>query len=63
MDYKQIIKDIQAKNLKPIYLLHGEEAYFIDRIIDALENVLTEVDGTQYKGAQFKIVLSKCDEL
>jgi DNA polymerase-3 subunit delta len=42
MDYKQIIKDIQAKNLKPIYLLHGEEAYFIDRIIDALENVLTE---------------------
>lgn len=41
MDYKQIISDIKAKNLKPIYLLHGNEAYFIDQIIVALENVLT----------------------
>jgi len=41
MDYKQIIKDIQAKELKPIYLLHGQEGYFIDLIVKALENVLT----------------------
>lgn len=42
MDYKQIIKDIQAKNIKPVYLLHGPEGYFIDRIIDALDQILTE---------------------
>ncbi len=42
MDYKQIIKDIEAKKLKPIYLLHGEESYFIDKITLALENILTE---------------------
>lgn len=41
MDYKQIISDIKAKNLKPIYLLHGNEAYFIDQIVEALENILT----------------------
>lgn len=41
MDYKQIINDINAKNLQPIYLLHGNEAYFIDQIVEALENVLT----------------------
>ena len=41
MDYKQIVKDINNKSLKPIYLLHGNEGYFIDRIVDALENVLT----------------------
>jgi len=42
MDYKQIIKDIQSKTLKPIYLLHGKEGYFIDQILEALENILTE---------------------
>jgi len=41
MDYKQIVKDINDKTLKPIYLLHGNEGYFIDQIVDALENVLT----------------------
>ncbi len=42
MDYKQIINDINNKKLKPVYLLHGNEGYFIDKIVDALENVLTE---------------------
>ncbi len=42
MDYKQIIKDIQSGNFAPIYLLHGNEGYFIDQIVNALENILTE---------------------
>ncbi len=42
MDYKQIIKDIENKQIKPIYLLHGDESYFIDQITHALENILTE---------------------
>lgn len=43
MSYKNIINDIRNKNIKPIYLLHGEEPYFIDVISDYIaENVLTE---------------------
>lgn len=43
MDHSAIIKDIKQKKFKPIYLLHGEEDYFIDLICDALEeNVLEE---------------------
>ena len=43
MDYKLIIKDIQAKKLEKIYFLHGEEAYFIDEITKAItENALEE---------------------
>nr|MBC7614053.1 DNA polymerase III subunit delta [Pseudopedobacter sp.] len=40
-----IIKDIKAKKLKPIYLLHGDESYYIDLISDYLEeNVLNEME-------------------
>jgi len=40
-----IIKDIKAKKLKPIYLLHGDESYYIDLISDYLEeNVLSEAE-------------------
>lgn len=43
MDHLQLIKDAKAKNFKPIYLLHGEEALFIDMVSDAiLENALEE---------------------
>ena len=41
MDYKAIIKDIQNKKFENIYFLHGEEAFFIDEITNALiDNVL-----------------------
>jgi DNA polymerase III subunit delta len=40
-----IIKDIKARKLKPIYLLHGEESYYIDLISDFLEaNVLSDAE-------------------
>ncbi|GHS84692.1 DNA polymerase III subunit delta [Bacteroidia bacterium] len=43
MEYKQIIENLQNKVYHPIYLLSGEEPYFIDRIVDYLEHhVLTE---------------------
>jgi len=41
MNYQEVIRDIKAKNLKPIYLLHGAESYFIDEIIQAAEQILT----------------------
>jgi DNA polymerase III subunit delta len=43
LDHLELIKEAKAKNFKPIYLLHGEEALFIDMISDAiLENALEE---------------------
>jgi DNA polymerase-3 subunit delta len=45
MTAQDIIKDIKARKLKPIYLLHGEESYYIDLISDFLEeNVLSEAE-------------------
>lgn len=43
MDHTVITQDIKAKRLSPLYLLHGEEPYFIDLITEAfLAEVLTE---------------------
>ncbi|MDT0558638.1 DNA polymerase III subunit delta [Ichthyenterobacterium sp. W332] len=40
---KQIVSDIKAKHLKPIYFLMGEEPYYIDRISDFIQdNILSE---------------------
>lgn len=36
MDHKDLIKQIEAKNFEKIYFLHGEEAYYIDKITDAI---------------------------
>ncbi|CDF78783.1 DNA polymerase III delta subunit [Formosa agariphila KMM 3901] len=42
-EIKQLVADIKQKNLKPIYLLMGEETYYIDKLSDYIEdNVLTE---------------------
>ncbi|MCI4442273.1 MAG: DNA polymerase III subunit delta [Lentimicrobium sp.] len=39
----QIVKDIQAGNIKPIYFLMGDEPYYIDKLSDYIEqNVLSE---------------------
>ncbi len=35
---KQIVDDIKSNNIKPIYFLMGEEAYYIDKISDYIEN-------------------------
>ncbi len=45
MSYEQILTDIKNKSFKPLYLLHGEESYFIDEISNALEtSVLNETE-------------------
>ena len=37
-----LLSDIKAKKFKPIYVLHGEEGYYIDRLEEAIvENALT----------------------
>ena len=43
MTFPQIIKDLKAKKYAPIYFLHGEESFFIDKISKFIEeNVLSE---------------------
>src|SRR5690606_26775133 len=45
MSASNILADIKKRKLKPIYLLHGEEAYYIDLITQALENdVLSDAE-------------------
>ncbi len=42
-EVQQIVNDIRKGNLKPIYFLFGEEAYFIDKVSDFIaDTVLTE---------------------
>jgi len=45
MNFDQIIQNLKNKVYHPIYLLHGEESYFIDEISDYIEkNVLDEME-------------------
>ena len=40
---KNIITEIKAHNFEKIYFLHGEEAFYIDEITDAIvQNALEE---------------------
>ena len=38
MKVQDILRAIKQRQYKPLYLLHGEESYYIDLICDALEN-------------------------
>ena len=37
MDFAPLLQSIQAKDFRPLYLLHGEEPYFIDQLEEAIE--------------------------
>ncbi len=40
--YEQLVADIKAHKFAPIYLLMGEEGYFVDSLVELLENNLLE---------------------
>ena len=43
--YQEILSQLQKKQYKTVYLLYGQEAYFIDKITDYIsQNVLTEAE-------------------
>jgi DNA polymerase-3 subunit delta len=45
MTYEALLKELQAKKFRPVYLLEGEEDFFIDQISDYLEHqVLSETE-------------------
>jgi DNA polymerase-3 subunit delta len=45
MSAVEIIKDLKARKFKPLYLLQGEEPYYIDQVVDYIENhVLSDAE-------------------
>ncbi|MGV6946490.1 DNA polymerase III subunit delta [Sphingobacterium kyonggiense] len=60
MNTQSILSDIKKKNLRPVYLLHGEEPYFIDLIADAIE---TQVLDDAQKGFDQSVLYGKDTDL
>ena len=48
--YDSLTKSISKKDLAPVYILHGEEGYYIDELVKRFENVLApeEKEFNQY---------------
>lgn len=47
MTFDEILRDIKARQFRPIYFLHGEEPFFIDQIAEAIEaSALPEAEKT-----------------
>ena len=44
MTYEQIIKDIKARKFAPVYLLMGDEPYYIDEITNLLAEAVVPED-------------------
>jgi DNA polymerase III subunit delta len=45
--FNNLIKDLQKKEFQPVYILYGEEPYYVDLISDyMIENVLDETEKT-----------------
>ena len=45
MNSNELIKDLKNRKFKPVYLLHGEESFYIDQISDYIEeNVLSAAE-------------------
>lgn len=50
VSFESLRKDLKARKFAPVYLLHGEEGYFIDQLVADFENILPdqEKDFNQY---------------
>lgn len=48
MSYESIIADIKEKKFSSVYLLHGEEAYFTDRITDTIMKHAMEPSAREF---------------
>ena len=44
VNYEDILRDVRARKLKPIYYLMGEESYYIDRISDYIVDTVLKED-------------------
>ncbi len=56
MKYQDLLKDLKKKDYKPLYVLHGDESFFIDKITDYFdEKVLSESE----KAFNYTVVYGK----
>ena len=63
LSYEQIITELQNKQYRPIYLLMGDEDYYIDRIADYIaQNVLTK-DEKEFNYTQLYGKDTDCDQI
>ena len=51
--YRDIISDINKRQFAPIYILMGEESYFIDEITDLLQNTVLSNDEKDFNLSLF----------
>lgn len=68
-DFRSIFSDIRQRNFSPVYLLMGEEAYYIDRIVDALERSVVAEDERDFnftvvygQDADMPSVIASCQQ-
>ncbi|MBL0128261.1 MAG: DNA polymerase III subunit delta [Flavobacteriales bacterium] len=47
-DYKKIMLDLRAGKFKPVYVLHGEEGFFIDRIAEEIEHLALQEEERDF---------------
>jgi DNA polymerase-3 subunit delta len=67
MTYEALMKDLQGGKIKPVYLLEGEEDFYIDRASDFLENKLLSETEKEFnlqvfygRDADWTAVLNAC---
>jgi DNA polymerase-3 subunit delta len=44
----EVLKDIKQKKLAPIYLIHGDEPFFIDQLTESFENNVLTIDEQSF---------------
>ena len=52
-DYRTVLSEIKKKEFSPVYLLMGEEDYFINIIVDLLEHSVVEEDEKDFNLTTF----------
>lgn len=67
--FRQILTDIGKKNFSPVYILMGEEPFYIDKLVDALENSVVSPDEKDFnyscfygQDADISEVLAACQQ-
>lgn len=51
--YRDIMSDIRKGSFSPVYLLIGDEDYYIDKIVEALESTVVSEDEKDFNSATF----------
>ncbi len=53
MPHRQLLREIDAGQFKPMYLLHGEEPHFIDLLVSALEQQVVDASMKDFNQSIF----------